>query len=158
MSSDWTLSATQLVSSSLASLASHIEDLVSFPTSHCLYVIFQLSFFFGSETAWIATNLFFLLLHFVPPLLCQATKFRCWTFVFIWCLPIFLRIPWVTFISLWHFSKMTVWIKTGISQFVRSDHQITVSKFYQNRSARKQFISENRFLDPVRLTTSYFGS
>ena len=38
--------------------------------------------------------------------------------------------------------------QTGISHFVRSDHQITVLKFNQNRSVRKQSLSENRFLDP----------
>ena len=62
--------------------------------------------------------------------------------------------PSPTFASLWHFSKMTVWIKTGISQFVRSDHQITVSKFYQNRSARKQIFSAKT--DFLTRTPYYF--
>ena len=81
---------------------------------------------------------------FISPYLCHII----YTFDFIWCLRTFLGIPSLTFASLWQFSKLNVRLLTGISEFVRPDHQITVSKFKENLIARKQSLSENRFRKP----------
>ena len=89
---------------------------------------------------------------FISPYLCHII----YTFDFIWCFRTFLGIPKLTFASLWHFSKLNAQIKTGISQYVRSDHQITVSKFKENRTVRKQSLSENRFLDPPLYRIEWF--